>query len=170
MACSLTILATGFRDAMPGKKFRFSLQKVLELRQHETERARQALVSAKREFERKKEQLRQARKRLADRQRVIEEGGALRSAELQQAEAFREDARQAVVEAKAAVEEAQRRVEEARTELQEARQAEESFEELRDQEKDEFDQEQTKAEIAFFDEQAVQRHSRNGGSSPLQGL
>jgi len=155
---------------MPGKKFRFSLQKVLELRRHKTERARQALSNAERELDRKKEQLRQARKRLAKRQRGIGEGAALRSAELQQAGAFREDARQSVVKARAAVEEAQRRVEETRAELQEARHAEEAFEELRDQEKDEFDQEQTKAEIAFFDEQAVQRHARNGGSSPLQGL
>lgn len=155
---------------MPGKKFRFSLQKVLELRRHKTERARQALASAERKLDRRKEQLKQARKRLAERQRVVEEGVALRSADLQQAGAFRKNARQSVAEAKAAVEDVQRRVEEARAELHEARQAEESFEELRDQEKDKFDQEQTKAEIAFFDEQAVQRHSRNDGSSLLQGL
>jgi flagellar FliJ protein len=155
---------------MPGKKFRFSLQKVLELRRHETERARQALADAERALEQKQEQLKQARQRLAKCQRVVEEGTALCSADLQQAGAYREDARQSVTEARAAVEEAQQRVEEARTELQEARQAEEAFEELRDQEKGKFDREQTKAEIAFFDEQAVLRHARGNRSSLMQGL
>ena len=155
---------------MPGKKFRFSLQKVLDLRRHETERARQALASAKRDLERKKERLRRARKRLAKCQNAVEEGEALCSAKLRQAGAFREDARQSVLNARAAVKDARQRVEEARAEVQEARHAEEAFEELRDQEKNAFDEEQEKAEIAFFDEQAVLRHTRNSHSMLGQGL
>lgn len=153
---------------MPGKKFRFSLQKVLDLRRHETERARQALADAEQELERKKEQLAQARKRLAKCQRTVEEGDVLRSAQLQQAGAFREAARQSVADARAAVKERRQRVEEARAELQEARQAEDAFEELRDQEKEQHDREQTKAEIAFYDEQAVIRHARTGSMSLTQ--
>lgn len=155
---------------MPGKKFRFSLQKVLELRRHETERARQSLADAERALEQKKKQLKQARQHLARCQRAVQEGDALRPAQLRQAGAFREDARQSVVEAREAVKECRQRVDEARVELQEARQAEESFEELRDQEKEQYDREQAKAEVAFFDEQAVLRHARSSHTSLMQGL
>jgi flagellar FliJ protein len=155
---------------MPGKKFRFSLQKVLELRRHEAERARQSLADAERELEQKENKLKQAREHLARCQRTVQEGDALRPAQLRQAGAFREDARQSVADAQAAVEECRQRVEKARAELQEARQAKESFEELRDQEKEQYDREQAKAEIAFFDEQAVLRHARSSNMSLTQDL
>lgn len=155
---------------MPGKKFRFSLQKVLDLHRHEAERARQSLADAERELEQKKKKLKQARKHLAQCQRSVQEGDALRPAQLRQAGAFREDARQSVAEARAAVKACRQRVEEARAELQEARQSKEAFEELRDQEKETYDREQTKEEIAFFDEQAVLRHARSNPMSLMQGL
>lgn len=154
---------------MPGKKFRFSLQKVLELHEHKTERARQSLANARQELDRKQEQLERARRRLADRQRKVQEG-TVHPADLRQAGAFREDARQAVAEARTAVEAAQERVDEARSELQEARKKKKAFEELRDQERQVFDQEQKEAEIAFFDEQAVSRHARDHDSSLTGGL
>jgi flagellar export protein FliJ len=155
---------------MPGKKFRFSLQKVLELRHHETERARQSLADAEQALEQKKEQLEHAREHLDRCQRTVQEGDALRPAQLRQAGAFREDARQSVADARAAVKECRQRVEDARAELQEARQGKDAFEELRDQEKEQHDREQTKAEIAFFDEQAVLRHARSSNMSLTQDL
>lgn len=155
---------------MPGKKFRFSLQKVLELHRHETERARQSLADARHDLAHKQEQLEQARRRLSDRQQDMNEGAGLRPADLRQAGAFREDARQSVRRARTAVEEARQRVEEARADLQQARESKEAFEELREQEKDVFDQEQEKAEIAFFDEQAVSRHARDNDSSLMGGI
>lgn len=155
---------------MPGKKFRFGLQNVLKLRRHKTERARQALTSAKQALTEKKEQLEQARAHLAKCQRTVEEGEVQRSAQLRQAGAFRENARQSVADARAAVEECRERVREAEEKLHETRQDEEAFVELRDQKKEQHDREQAKAEVAFFDEQAVLRHARSSSTSLMQDL
>ncbi|PSQ75706.1 MAG: flagellar export protein FliJ [Bacteroidetes bacterium QH_7_62_13] len=161
---------TIFPDPMPGKKFRFSLQKVLELRRHEVKRARLALADAQRDLERKQEQLEEARQSLADRQRDPEKKTGVRPQDLRKKEAFRERARRQVAEAETAVEDARQRVDEARSDFQEARQKKKAFEELRDKEKAMFDLEQEKAEIAFFDEQAVSRHARDDDSSLMGDL
>lgn len=145
---------------MSGKKFRFSLQKVLDLRRHETEHARHVLADAEADLEAKQAQLERARERLAECHRSTAHSGALRPAMLRKGEAFRQEARQAVTEARNAVAVCQQRVEEARAELQERRQAEEALEKLREQEKQQHEQEQAKAETAFLDEQAVLRFAR----------
>jgi flagellar FliJ protein len=155
---------------MSGKKFRFSLQKVLEVHEHEASRTRQSLMEAREELKQKQEQLEQARERLADRQGMVEEETVQHPADLRRAGALREDARQAVGEAQAAVEEAQKRVREARSRFQKARKEQRILEKLREQEKGKFDREQKKAEIEFFDEQAVSRHARNDDSSLMGGI
>ncbi len=145
---------------MPGKKFRFSLQKVLELRRHETECARQALAKAESALEAREEELQQARHRLANRRPNVASGQTLRPVTLRKEAAFREDARRAVADARRAVAAARERVTDARNQLQERQRAEEALDTLRDQEKDEHEQEQAKAETAFLDEQAILRHAR----------
>ncbi|CBH25753.1 Flagellar export FliJ [Salinibacter ruber M8] len=145
---------------MPGKKFRFSLQKVLELRQHETEKARQALADAERALEQKEDALEQAEGHLAECRRRVDEARRQDPARIQQADAFRQAARQTVEETRDAVEACRERVEQARAELRERRRAEEALEELRSQERDQHDREQKKASEAFFDEQATLRHDR----------
>ena len=145
---------------MPGKKFRFSLQKVLELRRHETEQARQALADAEHALEQKEAELERAQTRLAECRRRMEAARRQDPARIQQADAFRREARQTVDELREAVEAGRERVERARAEVQERRQGEEALEELRSQEKDQHDHEQEKASEAFFDEQAVIRHER----------
>lgn len=152
---------------MPGKKFRFSLQKVLELRRHQTKRAHQALVEAEQELKVKEAQLKEAREHLAQCRRAAVEAEGLRPAELRQAEIFRQQVRQDVKQAREAVEACQGRVKEARAELKEWRQAEEALEELHDREKEQHAEEQAKAETAFFDEQAVLRHSRTNDDTSL---
>ena len=153
---------------MPGKKFRFSLKKVLELRRHETEQARQALAGAERELQQKEAELERARDRLAERRRRVEEARQQDPARIQQADAFRREARRKVEEIRGAVEACRERVERARADLQERRRAEEALDELRSQEKEQHDREQKKADEAFFDEQAVLRHERTDEAlSPL---
>jgi len=150
---------------MSGKKFRFSLQKVLELRRHETERARQALTEAESVLETRREELQQARRRLADCRSSVANGQTLRPATLRKEAAFREDARRAVATARAAVADAHERVANARDRLQERRRAEEALETLREQEQAKHEKEQAKAETAFLDEQAVLRHARTNPMS-----
>lgn len=152
---------------MLGKKFRFSLQKVLELRRHETKRAQQELADAKRELELKKTQLKQARQYLAKCQRTESDAEDLRPAELRKAEVYRKEARRAVEDAREALDTCRDRVEQAREAYHERRQAEEALEKLREEKKGEFDDERQRAETEFFDEQAVMRHHRTDGISLL---
>ena len=145
---------------MPGKKFRFSLKNVLELRRHETERAQDALTKAEAALDAQKERLEQARNRLDAHRRSVTRGDTIRPAALRHNDAFRQKAQQAVATARDAVRTAEAKVDNARAALQKRRQAEEALETLREQEKHEHDQAQAKAETAFLDEQAILRYSR----------
>lgn len=152
-------------ENMDGKKFRFSLQKVLELRRHQTKLARHRLAEARRDLELKETQLRQAREYLGKCQQTASDAKDLRPAELRQDEAYRRDARKALKEASEAVDECRERVERAREDLRECQKEEEALEKLRDEKKEDHDEEQAKATAEFFDEQAAIRHARSDGIS-----
>ena len=145
---------------MPGKKFRFSLKNVLELRRHETERAQNALAEAEAVLNERRERLEQARNRHDAHRRSVTRGDTLRPATLRKEDAFRQKAQQAVAEALDAVRAAEAKVDDARAALQKRRRAEEALETLREKEKQEHEQAQAKAETAVLDEQAILRYSR----------
>lgn len=146
---------------MSGKKFRFSLRRVLDLRRHATDRAQLTLAEARAAQEAQAAQVERARAQAAERHRTRFRTGRVGTAQLRQAEAFRHDARRRLATARAALSIYEERVRQARTALQACRQAEEGLEKLREREKQQHEDAQAKAARAFLDEQAVLRHGRD---------
>ena len=144
---------------MAGKTFRFSLQRVLDLRHHEAEEAEHALgraVLARREQE---DRLAAARQRRAEACAAAPEG-PLDPAALRRRAGFLDDLRRAEAEAARQLDELRRREAEARRTLAERRRPEEALRVLRDHEATAHRRAQDEAELAFLDEQAVAGHAR----------
>lgn len=144
---------------MPGKTFRFSLQKVLDLRQREAEEAERALgraVRARREQEEHLAALRARRAATCD----AAPGGALGPATLRRHAGYLDDLRRAELDAARRLDRLVREEEAARHALAARRQPEEALHTLRDQEATAHRRTQAEAELAFLDEQAVSGHVR----------
>lgn len=152
---------------MSGKKFRFSLQRVWEWRQHETQQAEQHLVRARSRRQAQEKRVADARAKLQHVTHDASPDGTSRPRALRQQEAFRFDARRRLKDAKAELERRRRKEDEARRLLREKRREEESLETLYEQEKSRHKKEEADAESAFMDEQAVMRFGRSNHSSLL---
>ena len=142
---------------MAGKKFRFSLESVLKLRRHETERARQHLGRAVHERRQQEEHVRHMRHRLMTFAGVV---GLADPVSMQREAAFRQDAQHRYDQACGQL--AARRQAEglAREELQKTHRAEESLQILCEQEEAHHKKAQQEAEDAFLDEQAISGYLR----------
>ena len=143
---------------MAGKKFRFSLESVLKLRRHETERARQHLGRTARERQEQEEHVRHMRHRL-----MACSGAVARVVEpiaLQRQAAFRQDARQRYEKARTELATRKQHEGQARETLQKKHGAEESLQILCEKEEALHKKEQQDAEGAFLDEQAISGFSR----------
>ena len=143
---------------MAGKKFRFSLESVLKLRRHETERARQYLGAAARERREQEEQVRHMQHRLVSLKGPTT--GVLDPIALRRQAAFRQDAQHRVDQASAELAQRRQREGQARLVLQKKHRAEESLQILREKEEARHKKEQEDAEGAFLDEQAISGFSR----------
>lgn len=152
---------------MSGKKFRFSLESVLELREHETEAARQSLAQAIRKRRQQEGQVEQINQRLT---KLNREAPAPEQADLhtlRRYDAFRMDTRQLLDKAQRRLEALREQEQQARNEWTEKRQQEERFQTLRDQEEEEHREKMSDASRDFMDEQAVLRFNRTNRSTLL---
>ena len=139
---------------MAGKKFRFSLESVLKLRRHETERARRHLGSAARARQDQEEHVRHMRHRLMTFTGAATVG-LVDSVALQRQGAFRQDAQHRYDQARTELAQRQQHEGQARRALREKHSAEESLQVLREKEQTLHKKAQQEAEDAFLDEQAI---------------
>lgn len=139
---------------MTGKKFRFSLQSVLRLREHETRGARDDFAQAQRVRAEQEARIESLRKHLSDLSQN-ELRGRIGQRELQQLDAFRREAHRALQEAQRRLGQLSSQEEEARARLLERRSAEETLLHLYDKESLQHRKDQDAAEMEFLDEQAV---------------
>ena len=148
---------------MAGKKFRFSLESVLKLRKHETERARQHLGRAARARQEQEEHVRHMRHRLMTFSGAVTVG-VVDPVALQRQVAFRRDAQHRYDQARTELSLRQQHEGEARRELRQKHSAEESLHVLREKEEALHKKAQQEAEDAFLDEQAVSGFFRKKAS------
>jgi flagellar FliJ protein len=144
---------------MAGKTFRFSLQRVLDLREREAEEAERALARAVRARREKEEVLAAARRRRAE-ACAPPATGPLDPAALRRRAGFLDDLRRAEGEAARQLDRLRRQEAEARRALMARRRPEEALRVLRDNEATAHRRAQDEAELAFLDEQAVAGHTR----------
>lgn len=144
---------------MAGKKFRFSLDSVLRLREHETQRAREELAVLMRERQEQEARVEEARRALDD---LVRTGprGTIGPRALRQFDAFRGDAQQAYEAAQHRLHHLVEQEEEARVQLMERRSAEETLRHLHDEEAARHRKDQEAAETDFLDEQAISSYYR----------
>lgn len=145
---------------MTGKSFQFSLDSVLQLRKHETETAR-------RQLERIALMRAEAEATVAAAERLLDDfvsqplaSGATGPEAFRRRASYRDQARQRLDEARKRLLELGRTEEEARQRLIERQRKEESMQQLHDEEQVEHVAEQSAAEAAFLDEQAITGFNR----------
>jgi flagellar protein FliJ len=145
---------------MPGKKFKFALENVLKLRHIETEEARKNLASAVQACEGQEAVLDEANRRLADILSSSPTGTNVDPRSLKQYDSFRRDAQRAATDAQRELALRQRAAQEARDRLMERRRAEEALTNLRDEQAQEHKRTAEARDLAFIDEQAVSKYTR----------
>lgn len=145
---------------MPGKKFQFSLQSVLTLREHDAERAHQRLARAIRRRREQEARLEHLRQRVRDMTARAPGEGTVAPMTLRAYEAHRMAAQRACEAARERLETLRAKEAEARATWIAKRQDEEALQTLHDEEKAAFVKEREEAETAFLDEQAVLSFSR----------
>jgi flagellar FliJ protein len=144
---------------MAGKKFRFSLDSVLHLREHETQAAREELASVLRQKLEQEARVEEAHHHLDDLLRAAPTG-AVDQRSLRQFDAYRREAQQACAEAEARLRHLGQLEEEARVRLMEKRSAEEALRHLYEQEAAQHRKDEDLAETNFLDETALSSYYR----------
>lgn len=152
---------------MSGKKFRFSLQSVLDLREYKTEQTRHILQSVANERQQQEHTVERARERLDELRAHTPDPGRVDLRTLRQYDAFRQHARQTLEAQRQKLEELRQKEEKVRSQWMEHRQAEESLQNLHDKEQDQHRKDQSDAELAFIDEQSVMRYNRRASRTSL---
>lgn len=151
---------SGEKISMAGKRFTFSLENVLKVRKHETERARQALLEAAVEREQHEALLADAHQRLQSLAESPTTGGTIGTLVFRQYDAFRRDAQRACRAAQQNLKQKQNIEDAARSYLVDRRRAEEALQNLRDEQKAEHQRLEEAHDIAFMDEQAITGFTR----------
>ena len=147
---------------MPGKKFKFGLDKVLKLRHYQTEEARHALVAAVTERERQEALLEEAQRKLHEVLTSSPMGVAVDPRSLKQHDSYRRDAQRACIEARRVLNAKEKQEQEARSQLVDRRREEEALLHLHDQQKLEHTRIMEAADLAFIDESAITGFLRKG--------
>lgn len=150
--------------SMTGKKFQFSLDRVLKVRQHEAEDAQRVLARRMQERQQQETRVTAARQRLERLGRGIEVGASTGSVSIRRGDAFRQDAQHALDEALQALERQRALEREARQAVLERRRAEEALQTLSDQERARHRKKQDAVETNVLDEQALTGFRRNRAS------
>ena len=138
---------------MGGKKFRFSLERVLSVRRHETECAREHLGTTSRERREQEEHVRHMQHRLAG--CASAPSGRIDPVALRRQEVFRQQAQHRLDAARAELDDRRGRERQARQELRRKHGAEESLQLMRDREAVRHRKARQEAEAAFLVEQAI---------------
>ena len=152
---------------MSGKKFRFSLQNVLDLRSYETNQIEQALQSAVANRQAQEQRVTAARDRLRSIATQSTDARATDLRTLRQYDALRQHAQQALAESQARLQELRDQEAQVRQRWMECRQAQERLQSLHDKEETQHQKAQAEAELAFTDEQSVMRYCRSNRTSLL---
>lgn len=143
---------------MAGKKFRFSLEQVLSLRRHETERAEQSLARAQQARLAREAHLDEAEATL---QTLTQDApGTGTPHDFRRFAATQQEAMRARARARMALDAAHQHESKARTGLVEARRPEEALHTLREKEEARHRRAREHAEIAFLDDQASSAYLR----------
>lgn len=152
---------------MSGKRFRFSLQRILEIRRREQSAAQQALAQAQRERRRQEERVVEARRDLQTLQEQVPAAQSASVRGLRHHGSYCQDQRRACRALCDELDALRQQEATAQRHLMEARRTVEGLEILRDQEKAQHETAQANAEAAFLDEQAVMRHRRTSQTALL---
>ncbi|SHL01589.1 flagellar export protein FliJ [Rhodothermus profundi] len=146
---------------MPGKKFRFSLQSVLRLRQHQTEQAVEALIRLQQERQKLEKHIHAARQKLEQlQQQLAAQQSSVDPVWLRRQEAYWMKAQQQLRLLEQQLAQLQQQEAEARALVLERRQAEESLERLRERQYARHLEAEAAAERAWIDEQATGAYVR----------
>jgi flagellar export protein FliJ len=145
---------------MSRKRFQFSLEKVLHLREHETRRAEQVFTDAITRQREKEEELQNLQQRLAEAGLLRPTSGTVRSATLQKVEARREVVEKQIRRAEGQLASLARNSEKARQRLTEKKTDQESLETLRDKQLARHRAAAKSEETAQSDEQAIAAFNR----------
>ena len=144
---------------MAGKKFRFSLESVLHLRQHETHLAQEELAAVRQQKRAQEERVVQAHRHLAE---LLQQGpsGCVGQCAIRQYDAYRHAAQRSLEDERRELRRYQELEEEARAWLMEKRTDEESLRKLHEEEARRHRKSVAAAETAFLDEQALTTYHR----------
>ncbi len=150
---------------MAGKKFQFPLQRVLTLRNHETDKASLELARSIEERKAQEEKLAQIEAALRD--AAEQSRGALPTGPLgfRRLAAHRASLQQALDREQRTLEEKRRQEEQARQRLIQRRRAQETLQSLHDEARARHHENVIRAETDFLDELAVMKHARTSSSS-----
>lgn len=145
---------------MTGKKFRFSLDRVLALRRHEAQQAEHALSDALRDRRNHEARLADAEAFLPALTQGAPIAGAAAPADFRRYAATQQAALRDRDQARQALDASLRREAAARSALVEAKRPEEALDTLREQEVSAHRRSAQRAEIAFLDDQAAAAYCR----------
>ncbi|MEZ4702887.1 MAG: hypothetical protein R2834_21320 [Rhodothermales bacterium] len=150
---------------MAGKKFRFSLSSVLQVRTHETERAKKALAAAIARRVAQEKKVDDAMQALDTLHRdAARSDRPVTASTLRQTDGLRLDAQRRLKTEQQRLKHCLREEQQARRELVDRRSAEEALETLRDIEKHRFVQAENYADNKLLEEQALDAFRRKNAS------
>lgn len=149
---------------MAGKKFRFSLSQVLQVRTHETDRARKALAAAIQQRVAQEARVDAASEALRRLQDEITAGGTLSASAFRQADGLRLDARRRLKTEQQRLRQCLREEQQARRELVNRHQAQEALVTLKDLELQRHQQAEHQADLKRLEEQALDAFRRKNAS------
>ena len=145
---------------MTRKRFQFSLEKVLHLREHETRRAEQQFTDAMRSRTEKEEELAALQQALQEAGMLRPSSGTVRSASLQKVEARREDVEKKIRRVTGQLDTLTQRTDKARDNLKRRKMDQESLETLKEKQLARHRAAAKSEESAQSDEQAISAFNR----------
>ena len=145
---------------MQGKKFRFSLASILQLRQHETEKTKLDLAKKIQDRRQQEKEVSNARDVLADLSPAIKDKQPVEIGVFRRLEAHKHDARQTLLRAQERLRNLEVEEQKTRQDLLKKRSAEEALQTLHDKEKDTHFREMNSAENKRIEEQALDNYRR----------
>lgn len=149
---------------MAGKKFRFSLSQVLQVRTHETDRARKALAAAIQQRITQEKRVDDASEALTRLQEDQAAGTPLPATAFRQADGLRLDARRRLRAEQQRLRQCLREEQQARRELVNRHQAQEALVTLKNIEHQRFQQAEHHADLKRLEEQALDAFRRKNAS------
>ncbi len=145
---------------MSGKKFRFSLASILQLRQHQTEKKKQDLAKKMQDRKSQEKEVSEAREYLADISNEVDNQQSATVKFLKRREAFQNEARIALLKANERLDDLILEEKKTRADLIQKKSAEEALLSLHDQEKADHIRGIETVENKQIEEQALENYRR----------